>query len=93
MDLLKGSTSISYFSSKVEISSYKVEVFNLKVEFNFSKIEVFFTIIRKHLWVYSSKIGSQVYTRDRETRSGPVISLDLEKAPLHFFQERKYPWV
>ena len=80
MDLLKGSTFISYFSSKVEIFSYKVVVFNLKVEFNLCKIEVLFHIIRKHIWVYSSKIGSQVYTRDRDTRSDPVISLDLERA-------------
>ena len=69
MDLFKGSTSISY-SSKVEISSCEVEVFNLKVEFKICKVEAFFTIIRKHIWVYSSKIGSQVYIRKRETRSG-----------------------
>ena len=92
MDLLKGSTSMSY-SSKVEISSCNIEAFTLKIEFKFSKIEFLFIIIRRHLWVYSLKIGRQVYTRERETRPGPVISLNLERAPVQSFQESKYPRV
>ena len=88
MDLLKGSTSISYFSSKIEMSTYKVEMLNIKVEVTLCKVEIFFNI-----WVYSSRIGNQVYTRNRETRPGPVISLDLERALLQSFQESKYPYV
>ena len=81
------------YSSKVEISSCNIEAFTLKIEFKFSKIEFFFTILRRHLWVYSSKIGRQVYTKERETRPGPVISLNLGMAPLHSLQESKYPRV
>ena len=88
MDLLTGSTSISYLS-KVEISFY-IEVLNLKVEFKFSNIEFF---IITHTRVYSSKIRRQVYTGDRKTRPGLVISLTLERAPLQSFQESKYPRV
>ena len=43
-----------------------------------------------HLKVYSSIYGSKMYTRARESRPSPVISLNLEKASLHFFQESKY---
>ena len=92
MDFLEGSTSICSFSSKVEISFCKVEILNLKIEFHFCK-EVVFNIIRKHIEIHSSFIGSHVYTRDRETRSDLVISLDLERAPLHSFQESKYLYV
>ena len=42
------------------------------------------------LKLYSSMYGSKMYTRARETRPSPVISLNLEKASLHFFQESKY---
>ena len=73
MDLLKGSTSISYLS--------KVEFYILISRFS----------IIAYAGVYSSKIGRQVYTRDRETRPGPVISLTLERAPLQPFQESTYP--
>ena len=77
LDLLKGSTSISYLS--------KVEFFIHTLEFKFSTI--------KYTRVYSSRIGRQVYTRDREARPGPVISLTLERAPLQPFQESTYPRV
>ena len=77
MDLLKGSTSISLIYRKVEIY------------FSYRNNKIFFFI--KHLEVYSSYIGSQMYTRDRETRFGPVISLDLERASLHIFLESTYP--
>ena len=75
MDLLKGSTSISYLS--------KVELYILTLKSRSSIIA--------YAGVYSSKIGRQVYTRDRETRPGPVISLTLERAPLQPFQESTYP--
>ena len=88
MDLLTGSTSISYLS-KVEISFY-IEVFNLKVEFKFSNVEFF---IIRHTMVYSSKIGRQVYTGDRKTRPSSVISFTLKRTPLQSFQESKYPRV
>ena len=77
MNLLKGSTSISYFSSKVEISFYKVEIFNLEVKLTLCKIGTPFHMIKKHIWVHSSRIRSQVYTRDRETQPGchaPTLS-------------------
>ena len=77
MDVLTGSTSVSLIISKVEIY------------YLFYNIELNYLCI--YLWVYSSYIGSQMYTRDRETRFGPVISLDLEKASLHIFLESTYP--
>ena len=77
MDLFTRSTSISYL--------IYVEIFFLKVDNKFSIIVCFRTL------VYSSKIGRQVYIRDRETRPGSVISLTLERAPLQPFQESTYP--
>ena len=83
MDLLTRSTSISLIINKVEIY--------------FSLVEITVSFILKsslfHLKVYISNYGSQMYTRARETRPGPVISLDLEMAPLQPFQESKYPYV
>ena len=76
MDLIKGSASINLIHSKVV--------------FLFCKIEFPCNLFQscrnnnKHIEVYSSYIGRQMYSRDRETRPGPVISLDL-KGALHFF--------
>ena len=81
MDLLTRSTSISYLRKIV------IEVVILKLEFEFSIIEFFI------LGYIAQKIGRRVYTRDRETRPGPVLSLTLERAPLQSFQESKYPRV